>query len=182
MFGQLICIIGGANQGKSYFTKELIMDKKIPCFVYDYQDCFGDTSTKKGDLITNLVLINDAKELHECKRARYYGDHNTFISLSHNVRGRNIVIEEATIFLEGKTFLGMRKLMVDRYHHKNNIIIMFHSINAVPPRILEMSNTCVLFKTGDAERIIKNKYAKLLPYFQELQGTPDRSKKIIKMI
>lgn len=191
-FGNLITIIGGANQGKSYFTKQLICDfdskgklkefQAKPCFVYDYQNTFGDTSTKNGDIVTGLQLIRDYNGLKNFPRCRFIGMEDIFLTLANCCINRNIVIEEATIFFEGRTSKAMRKLMVDRYHSKNNIIIMFHSINAVNPRILEMSNFIVLFKTGDTELIIKRKYAILLNAFLKLRGKPDRTKEIIKII
>ena len=182
MSGNLITVIGGANQGKSYWTKEQIKDIKNACFVYDYQDTYGDTSTKEGDIIASLPLIRDFNGLKSFNRCRFIGNEAEFLSLSHCCRFRNIVIEEATIFFQGQTSGAMRKLMVDRYHHKNNIIIMFHSINAVNPRILEMSNLVVLFKTGDTESIVKRKYDILSEAFLSLQGKPDRTKKIVKII
>lgn len=190
--GNLITIIGGANQGKSYWAKQNISDltqsgqiaeqQTKPCFIYDYQNTFGDFSTKQGDLVLNLPLIKDYNGLKSFNRCRFIGGSDEFLSLAHCCRNRNILIEEATIFFEGRTNTAMRKLMVDRYHHKNNIIIMFHSINAVNPRILEMSNYVVLFKTGDSENIVKRKYDILSEGFKSLRGQPDRSKKIIKLI
>jgi hypothetical protein len=176
MSGKIIAIIGGAHQGKSYFTKQQIQSPTAACFVFDYQNAYGETSTKPGDIVLNLPLGSDLK------RCRYYGDPKEFIRLATLRRHTTVVIEEATIFLEGKTESTTRKLMVDRYHRKNNIIFQFHSINSVPPRILEMSDIIVLFKTGDDPNIIKRKYSKLLPYFMELKGMPDRSKKIIQNI
>lgn len=190
--GNLITIIGGANQGKSYWAKQNISsltpsgqvahEQIKPCFVYDYQNTFGETSTKDGDLVLNLPLIKDFNGLKSFNRCRYTGESDEFLSLAHCCRGRNILIEEATIFFQGQTNKAMRKLMVDRYHHKNNILIMFHSINAVNPRILEMSNFVVLFKTGDSENVVKRKYDILSEAYKNLRGQPDRSKKIIKLI
>lgn len=177
--GNLICIIGGANQGKSYYTKQQLNKvEDAPCLVYDVQGAYGDSSTKDGDIIMNLPLTRDGKD----KRARYYGNENDFIAIAQRRRGTNIVIEEATIFFQGMTASNMRRLMVDRFHHRNNIYIMFHSINAVNPRILEMSDFIVLFKTGDDPSIIKRKYGKLLEPFLKLQKMEQRSKLIIKNI
>lgn len=181
--GNLTALIAGANQGKSYFAKELLISQNSPCFVYDIQDCYGPTSTKTGDLITNLPLAKDREEaLVKYPRCRFFGTPDEFIELAQQRRHTTIVIEEATIFLEGKTHPNMRRLMVDRFHHRNNIIIMFHSVNAINPRILEMSDYIVLFKTGDSDAIIRRKCPKIYLDFLKLQKMPDRSKKIIKNI
>jgi hypothetical protein len=177
--GKLVLIIGGANQGKSYYTKQQLNENpKTPCFVYDVQGAYGNTSTKENDIIMSLPLNPKGDE----SRCRWYGEPTDFLNIATRRRKTNIVIEEATIFFEGKTQKEMRRLMVDRFHHKNNIFIMFHSINAANPRILEMSDYIVLFKTGDDANTIKRKYGKLLEPFLKLKQMPDRSKIIIKNI
>lgn len=174
----LIAVIGGTNQGKSYFVKQAIKDKNKACFVFDVQDGYGATSKKEGDLILNLPIAT------HLKRCRFMGGGgaDAFLQHCHHRRHTNIVIEEATIFFEGRTQQAMRKVIVDKWHNKNTIFILFHSINAVPPRILEMTDIVVLFKTADEPNIIKRKYSKLLPYFEALKTKPDRSKAIIKNI
>lgn len=174
--GKLITVIGGAHQGKSYYTKQQLLNPDINCFVFDIQNAYGETSTKEGDLILNLPL--DYKE----PRARFYGEPSEFIALALKRKNTIIVLEEATAFFEGKTTDYTRRLMIDRYHKGNNIMFQFHSINSVPPRILEMTEIFVLFKTGDDQSNVKRKCAKLLPYFLKLQKMPDRSKLIIKNI
>ena len=170
---ELITIIGGTNQGKSYFAKQIIKNPKIACLVYDVQDGYGPTSKKEGDIILNLPLDWKAK------RGRFYGDTHEFLHFANHRENTTIVIEEATIFFEGKTFQAMRKLIVDKWHAKNNIIILFHTINSVPPRILEMTDTVVLFKTADDENTIGRKYRKLLPHMLSLRDKPDRTKLVI---
>lgn len=174
--GKLVTIIGGAHQGKSYFVKRHIQPENVPAFVYDFQNSYGPTSQKDGDLILNLPFgVKD----HRC---RFMGTPETFTQHALKRRGTNIIFEEATIFLEGRTATEMRELMVNRYHHKNNIWFIFHSINAVNPRIMEFSDIIVLFKTGDSETIVKRKAPKLLPAFQKLQKMPNRSIAVIKNI
>lgn len=172
----LIIIIGGTNQGKSYYTKQSIKDENLPVFVYDVQDCYGAKSTKVGDLILNLPIDTRSK------RCRWYGEADDFMQFALLRKNTTIVVEEATIFFEGRTSKATRKLIVDKHHAKNNIIFMFHSISAVPPRIMQMADTIVLFKTGDEEKEVSRKYAKLLPAFLKLRGMADRSKIIIKNI
>lgn len=170
---ELITIIGGTNQGKSYFAKQMIRPKGVNCLVYDVQDAYGPTSTKPNDIILDLPADWKAP------RGRYYGDTREFLHYANHRTNTTILIEEATIFFEGKTYDQMRKLIVDKWHKKNNIIILFHTINSVPPRILEMTDKVILFKTGDDENTVKSKYRKLLPHMLSLRGTPDRTKLII---
>lgn len=172
----LILVIGGTNQGKSYYIKECIQSPEVPCFVYDVQNCYGNSSTKEGDLILNLPIGTTDR------RCRWFGNKNEFIQLALLRKNTTIVIEEATIFFEGKTEEATRELIVNKHHDRNNIIFMFHSINAVPPRIAEMADKVVLFKTGDQVKNIERKFASYLPYFNSLKNKPDRTKIIFKNI
>ena len=170
---ELITIIGGTNQGKSYTAKQMVRDPKINLLVYDVQNGYGPTSAKPGDIIMNLPLDWRAK------RGRFYGDTAEFLHYANHREKTTILIEEATIFFEGRTYQAMRKLIVDKWHVQNNIIIIFHTINSVPPRILEMTDIVILFKTGDDENTVKSKYRKLLPHMLALRNKPDRTKLII---
>ena len=166
----LIIIIGGTNQGKSYYAKQMIQDERIPCFVYDVQNCYGDTSTKEGDLILGLPIGTTDK------RCRWFGSPNNFLTFAVLRKNTVIMIEEATMFFEGRTSELTRKLIIDKHHYKNTIVFMFHSISAVPPRIMQMADKVVLFKTGDEEKEVSRKYAKCLPHFLKLKGAKDRTK------
>lgn len=172
----LIIIIAGTNQGKSYFTKQSLQNEKVACFVYDVQNCYGPTSTKEGDIILNLPV--GTKE----KRCRWFGEPEEFVRLATLRMNTTIVIEESTIFFEGKTAKKTKQMIVDKHHNKNNIIFQFHSISSVPPRIMQLADTIVLFKTGDEEKEVSRKYAKCLPHFLKLKNAPDRSKIIFKNI
>lgn len=169
----LILIIGGTNQGKSYFTKQQIMSDKIACFVYDVQNCYGAESTKQGDLVLNLPI--GTKQM----RCRWYGNREEFLYYAILRKNTTIVVEEATMFFEGKTSEQTRELIINKHHDRNNIIMMFHSISAVPPRIMQLSDIVVLFKTNDEEKEVSRKYAKCLPAFLKLQNMPNRSKIVI---
>lgn len=174
----LILIIGGTNQGKSYYTKEAIVKNgSLPVFVYDVQNCYGATSTKPGDIIVNLPIAAEGK-----KRSRWFGDKKTFLQYALRRRNTLIVCEEATAFFEGRTSEDMRLLIINKHHHKNTIICMFHSIVSVPPRIMQLSDIVVLFKTGDEESDVRRKYSKCLDAFLRLRNKPDRSKEVIKNI
>lgn len=178
--GNLITIIGGANQGKSYFAKQLI-NNRFNCLVFDFQNSYGEKSTKPGDIILNLPMYQPGQGAKN-SRCRYIGTPEEFISICQTRINSFLIFEEATIFLEGRTSEEMRKLLVNRYHVGNIIIIIFHSINAVPPRILEMSDYIVLFKTNDGQTNIKRKSERLLNAHLKLRDKPNRSKIILKMI
>jgi hypothetical protein len=59
---------------------------------------------------------------------------------------------------------------------------IFHSINSVPPRIMEMANYVVLYKTNDRDYIVQYKYPRLFQHFLDLQPMSSGSSRIIKIM
>lgn len=162
------CLIGGTGEGKTSFARQLTNGK--PCFIFDVNGEWQElpTDTTKP-------------------RSRYWGDHNTFVDKAAQKHGGTfIVFEEATGFLHGKTQEDMRRLLIGKRHPVElggrNIIYLFHTIQSVPPFILDMANYIVLFKTGDDLGAVKKKRLKLVKPFLELQNAPKHSKKILKNV
>jgi hypothetical protein len=171
----LITIIGATGQGKSPFIRQYIKGKN--CFVYDIQNEYGLQTKYAGQVPVNLSNSIDAR------RARYTGaDPFEFIELCDRKRSTILVFEDATTFFEGKIAASMRKIIFSKAHTKNIILLVFHSINSVPPRILEASDYIVLFKTLDTKLKVKYKNDFLLPAWYKLQKMPAGSNLKIKMI
>ena len=64
-----------------------------------------------------------------------------------------VVFEEATIFFGSKgRNEKMIELLVRSRHSQNTIILVFHSLRALPDYIYELINFIVLFKTQDHEQ------------------------------
>lgn len=168
-------VIGAPGQGKSEWVKQAIQDKR--CFVFDIQNEYGARTKYKGQ--KPLMLSDNINNI----RSRYKGDDlEAFQKMCMQKRDTILVYEEATMFFEGRTGRDTRKVIISRWHTGNIPIFLFHSINSVPPRIMEMCNWVVLHRTLDEEHTILYKYPRLLPYFQQLQGMPDGSRLEIKML
>lgn len=168
-------VIGAPGMGKSPFAQKMIEGRK--CLVFDVQNEYGLKTKYIGQKAINLSSnVNDP-------RARFIGfDIKTF-TLSAMKRIESVIImEEATAFFRGKQSQLTSQLVIGRKHTKNVLVFLFHSINRVPPEIMEMCEYVVLLKTNDEERIVKHKYFRLYPYFMELQGKPNGEKIIIKML
>jgi len=158
----LISIIGATQQGKSPYIRKFIAGKN--CFVYDTQDEYGLRTKYAGQIPVNLSNNVDQR------RARYVGDSPMeFIEMCSRKRNTICVFEDATIFFEGKINMPMRRLIFSKAHSKNIYLLVFHSINSVPPRILEASDYIILFKTLDTPKKVKYKNEFLLPYFEKLR-------------
>lgn len=170
----LIC--GAAGSGKSPFVKKLIGDNKR-CLIFDVRDEYGNRTKYAGQ--TPLNLPTNTNFL----RSRYAGRNMMeFIKICDKKRDTICVFEEATMFFEGKTWAEMRMILTDRFHTRNTYCLLFHSINAIPPRMMELSNYLVLFKTNDEEATVKRKFFKVLSHYQHLQKSEKGSSLIIELI
>jgi hypothetical protein len=174
-----IIVIGAPGEGKSEVIKQAISGNNSDkaCFIFDIQNEYGDRTKYPGQ--TPIRLSLNIKE----PRSRYIANNvEEFIRLCQNKRRTICVFEEATAFFEGKTGKTMRKHLIDRWHTQNVSYLLFHSISSVPPRIMEMSNFVVLFRTNDEEHKVKLKYSKLLPYFLDLQKKPKGTNHVIQLL
>lgn len=154
-------IVGMTGQGKSFFVNNYIGGRK--CYVFDINNEY------------NLPLTGDRSKNVSC-------DENDFIKNCFLKKDTICVFEEATGFLEGKTAKNLRRLIVNKRHTKNVYFFVFHSISSVPPRILQLSNFVVLFKTNDEDYQVQDKYPSLYEYYLRLKEMPHQSKLIIKTI
>jgi len=159
-----LIVIGMTGQGKSRFTKEYI--KGRACHVFDVQNEYVDLSLNPGALRSRNITLNEKQFITECSR----------------MRGRVCVFEEATGFFEGKTDRDLRRLVLSKRHSRNVYIFCFHSVSSVPPRLMQLCNFVVLFKTADEPYQVESKYPTLLPYYEKLKTLPLYSLLTIKMI
>jgi len=160
------CIIASTGQGKTTLTKKLTEGK--PLLVYDVNGEYPDLS----------------EDLNQ-SRCKFFGDPEKFLEIASNKHGGTFcVLEEATGFLHGKSSESLRKFLIAKRHPQNlggrNIIFIFHTIQSVPPFILDMADFIILFKTGDDINAVKKKRTKLIGPFLRLQKAQQYSKIVIK--
>jgi ABC-type Mn2+/Zn2+ transport system ATPase subunit len=126
---QSIIIVGATGTGKTTFVKNII--KKVPnkkaLFIYDvnneYRDYFPYPLQSVSDFMEKTQFISKGV----------------------------FVLEEATIYLNNRSSNEyLTQLLVRKRHTNNTILLVFHSMRAVPRYIYELSNTIVIFKTNDA--------------------------------
>jgi len=168
-------VIGAPGTGKTPYVKTLIDGNN--CLVFDVQNEYGERVKYTGQ--EPVRLSNNV--MHP--RARYAGDSVIeFLALCKRRSNTVCIFEEATAFFEGKTSQLTRRHLISCKHNGNVTAFLFHSINSLPPRIMEMTNYVVLFKTNDEQATVKRKFPRLLPYFEELQKAEKGSKYIIQMM
>lgn len=159
-----ILAVGMTGQGKSQFVKSYIKGRK--CFVFDVQNEYLDLSLNPMADRARDCSMNEKKFIEACNKKK-----NTVC-----------VFEEATGFFEGKTSAEMRRLILSKRHTGNVIILCFHSISAIPPRIVQFTNFVVLYKTNDEDYQVLNKYPSLYSHFMEVKKLPNHNSKTIKLI
>lgn len=157
-------VVGMTGQGKSHFVKRMIKQRR--CFVFDVQNEYYD------------LVANPMNE-----RARHLQlDEKLFVEQCKLRRDTVCVFEEATGFFEGKLDKELRRVVLSKRHTGNVFLFCFHSISAIPPRLMQLTNHVILFKTGDELKDVQEKFPRLVPYFLKVQSMPNQSFLTIKMI
>jgi hypothetical protein len=173
-----IIVIGMTGEGKSEFVKQYINNRN--CLVMDIQDEYG-ARTKYPDQVPINLSTNTS-----LPRSRYIGgDFNEYLRIVATKKNTVCVFEEATMFLEGRIGRDMRKILINKMHTRNVYILLFHSISSVPPRILQLCNYVVLFRTNDETYQVERKYPSLARTFLEMKESWNKYKgkyRIIKIM
>lgn len=164
----LITVIGATGQGKTTLVNKMIEGKNQ--YVFDVNNEYKNLPDDRQKFVSQMRNVD-----MDIKR---------FISNCSRLRNTNIVFEDATGFLRGRQGEQMARLMVAKRHTNNNYIILFHSINRVPPEIMEMSNFVLLMRTRDNANVIQQKFdnEQLTEAFLKLQNLPKFSYIKINMI
>lgn len=154
----LILVIGHTGQGKTTVVNKIIEGKNQ--YVFDVNNEYHHLSNDKDGFTSKMrnTDLNIGRFVANCAR----------------LKNTNIVFEDATGFLQGRQSREMSRLMAAKRHSQNNYLILFHSINRVPPELMEMSNYILLFKTNDFEDNVVRKFGtgKLHNAFLDLRNKP----------
>ncbi len=173
--GKLFIVIGAPGQGKSPYTQKIIEGRR--CWVFDINNEYGSRTKYPGQIPINLST--NPNEL----RSRFVGDDiKAFRDACFKKRDTICVFEEATAFFRGAMQADTMRLIIGKLHTGNTYVFLFHSINRVPPAIMEMTDYVVLFKTLDEDDTVMRKYSRLSQHFFDLQQQPDGSHRTIKML
>jgi hypothetical protein len=168
-------IIGAPEMGKSPYAQKMIEGRR--CFVFDINNEYGSRTKYSGQKPIGLS-INPKDE-----RCRYIGyDVKHFTELALQKRNTIIVMEEATAFFRGRQTSLTSRLIIGRKHTGNILLFLFHSINRVPPELMEMAEWVILLKTNDEPSRVSGKYAALVEPYKRLREMPNGSKEIIKLL
>lgn len=145
-----ITIIGKMGEGKTTFIKQFINGRRA--FLFDVNNEYKGISTDTRKTVSRMADLN----------------HKEFIKKTLEKRNTCCVYEDATGFIEGRLSDDFRKTLVSKRHTGNTNILVFHSILSVPPRLVQLTDIIVLFKTGDEDYMVERKYPSLLKLFRFL--------------
>lgn len=174
-------VAGAPGQGKSEFVKDAIRGRKS--FVFDVNNEYGMRTKYPGQKPLGLSDNPNAPQARYVPQdASIMRDVDKFIMMCRQKRDTNIVFEESTVYLEGRQMIPIKTLIVNRIHTGNAYYFLFHSISAIPPRIMQMCSFVVLHKTLDEDYLVQDKYPRLFHHFLDLQPMADGSRKIIKLM
>jgi hypothetical protein len=152
----LTLIIGETGSGKSTIAKS-IWNRTRYGAVYDFQNEYA-AENYVGAIKPKLRVLPTTHEP------------DVIFALDKVVSGYTFVIEECTgLFASGKVPEACTKRILSKRHTRNNWVLIFHSIQDVPPRFFRFCDVIILFKTGDFEKDVKNKVPEYMDVFRHLQ-------------
>ena len=158
-----IVIIGMTGQGKSEVVKKYIKGKN--CLVFDVQNEY------------NLSTDNSLSRSKDIDL-----DEKGFVEKVKGKKNTVCVFEEATGFYEGRLDRDMRRIILSKRHTGNVLMFCFHSISSVPPRLMQLTDFVILFKTVDEPYQVESKFPSLYSHYLKVKRLPKYSFITIKMI
>ncbi len=161
--GIAIIIVGMTGTGKTYQLQRIINSvPKLKPFVFDVQRNVGEFPN------------NHNKEHY---------DVDIFLTEAAKQRNSIICFEEATSFFEkGGNVKLLRRMLVDKRHHGNVLVFLFHSIRYIPENIVSLCNYVVLLKTSDPEKYVRNcvlNSDKLQAGYEKVKNSPNKHEAVI---
>ena len=83
-------------------------------------------------------------------------DEDEFLNFVESKTDSVIVFEEATSFLSYSQNKRVRRMMVNRRHANNLIVLVFHAVHLTPKQIRTLIDVAILKPTGDKEKEIED--------------------------
>ena len=164
---KVILIAGTRGTGKTDFVKDLI---------FKMMDNFSKTlvvDTFDSDVWQNLKTWNHPERINfpvtkipvsKLKRwkagvGRIYSSDTTKImnEISEHAKNTFIVFEDATKYIGSKLEKETRNFVLDSKQKNLDLVFIFHSLASIPPELVRVSDTLILFKTNEG-KVSSSKY------------------------
>lgn len=71
--------------------------------------------------------------------------------IQRDLKNTFIIFEDATKYIGSKLTTDVRKFVLDSKQKNLDLVFVFHSLMAIPPELIRISDILILFKTNDAK-------------------------------
>jgi hypothetical protein len=155
-------IVGSPGAGKSTYLANAIAIYRGNAIVFKHTINIEDAAFAALPQHTT-----DSYKHGKCKIAGTEDDYRQFLSWVKNYyRNGVLVIDDATIFEDGKLSVEMRHLVAMRRHYGIDIWLVYHGFSGFPIDQYKFINHLVIFNTNDEIGYKKNK----IPQYQAIQA------------
>lgn len=158
---KVILVVGGRGVGKTSWLKKLILKSKfqkkliVEMFHSPVWHDFETFDNPEGAFEMIPVIPMNAKLMKRWKRgvAFTYSSSKAeiFEVIESAIMNCLVVFEDATKYLKRSLTDEQESFVVDSKQKNVDLIFVFHSLSAVPPRLVALSDILVLFKTKDGK-------------------------------
>ena len=142
--------------GKSYYVVNDIIPKCKNALILDIyaEDKYKDFETVEiGNYTGGIRKIS-------CEGKNMDLLFDKFINYVYDLKNTCIVIEDCSLFLNSNVDSSFKTLLIKKRHKNINYVLLFHSLNQIPPFVFELSNYLVLSKTNDTPQKIWAKFGR----------------------
>jgi molybdopterin-guanine dinucleotide biosynthesis protein len=177
---KVIVVVGMKNVGKTTTLLNIARSQKQRVLIFD----------KNSEMAYNGIEYLKPSEIKNFQGVKkcYHSDVEGFLTwLKKYYRNGLLVLEDATAYVRSRSNRPLNDMLVSCRHYGLDIILVFHSLTAVPSEIYPLTDTIILFKTEQSpEKVLSaNKIPqadRILADFKEVNGHESRHyKKIIEL-
>ncbi len=164
---KVILIAGNRGTGKTDYVKDLIFKQLnlVPkCLIVDTFDSDVWRNLKTWNAPENInisvtdIPIDKFKYWKSGVGKMYSSDTSEIMQqIGEFARNTFIVFEDATKYIGTKLKEDTRRFVLDSKQKNLDLVFIFHSLSAIPPELVRVSDILVLFKTNEG-KISTTKY------------------------
>jgi hypothetical protein len=150
-------VVGDRGNGKTDFLKNLInlsaFDKKLVVDIMDSAVWRNMKSWNHPDLENQIIPICPPSMLDKHRKGLY----RTFSEdvkemerlIQKNVSNSLVVVEDASRYYQGLLSESQKNYLLNSKQKNIDLILVFHYLTDISPRLLKMANYITLFYTGE---------------------------------
>lgn len=152
-------IVGGRGTGKTTFLKDIVRLSHLPkkliveLFHNPVWHTMESYNYPQGKYEKIPVVPLDENVLKRWKKGTAFtysnDEEELFRVIESSVRNAFVLFEDATKYMEGRLTREQKRFVVDCKQKNVDVIFVFHSLGAVPPKLIALCDSITLFKTND---------------------------------